>query len=49
MEPTEGRIPTPAAVTACRDEARTGEKSIQSRRETSRDDEWRWAPMRVVM
>lgn len=49
MEPTEGRIPTPAAVTARRDAAQTGEKSIRSRRGISRDDEWRWAPMRVVM
>lgn len=49
MEPTEGRIPTPAAVTACRDAARTGEKSIQARRDISRDDEWRWVAMRVVM
>lgn len=49
MEPTEGRIPTPAAVTVCRDAARTGEKSIQSRRNISRDNESRWAPMRVVM
>lgn len=49
MEPTEGRIPTPAAVTACRDAVRTGEKWIQSRRDISRDTEWRWVPMRVVM
>ncbi|WP_231120811.1 hypothetical protein [Mycobacterium colombiense] len=49
MEPTEGRIPTPAAVTARRDAARAGEKSIQPRRDISRDNEWRWLPMRVVI
>ncbi|WP_170880123.1 hypothetical protein [Mycobacterium colombiense] len=49
MEPTEGRIPTPAAVTACRDAAPTDEKWIQARRDISRDNELRWVPMRVVM
>lgn len=49
MEPTEGRIPTPAAMTACRDATRTDEEPIRSGRDIRRDNEWRWAPMRVVM
>lgn len=49
MEPIEGLISTPAAMTACRNPARTGEDSIQFRCNISRRSEWRWAPMRVVM
>jgi hypothetical protein len=49
MEPTEGLSSTPAAVTACRNPARTGEESIHSRRDISGCNEWRWAPMRVVV
>lgn len=49
MEPTEGRIPTPTAMAACREAAPAGEKSIRSSRNVGRDSEWFWAPMRVVM
>jgi hypothetical protein len=49
MEPTEGLIPTPTAVTVCRDTARTGEKSIHSRSNINHDNERRWAPIRFVM
>lgn len=49
MEPTEGLIPTPTAVTPRRVEAQTGIRSIHSRGDDGRDNEWRWAAMRDAM
>lgn len=49
MEPTEGLIATPAAVTARRATAREGERSDRFRWRISRDNEWRWAPTRIVL
>lgn len=49
MQPTEGLIATPAAVTARRPAARAGERSQGSRFSFSDVDERRWAATRVVV
>lgn len=49
MEPTEGLIATPAVMTARRAAAWEGERSDNSLFSISRGDQWRWAPMGLVM
>lgn len=49
MEPTEGLIPTPTAVTVRRVATQTGIRSIHSRGDGSRDNEWCCAAMRDAM
>lgn len=48
MDPTVGPIPAPAAVTAYRFPARTGDRPVQTLRNGDPDNEYRWAPTWVA-